>query len=353
MKNIVIFSRVANKEKVFFARQLAVMISAGLMVDNAINLLKMQSKNPALKNVLEKVYQDIMAGEPLSNALAKFPKVFDEFFVSVVRSGEQTGKLDLVLNHLADRMEVFQTFSSKIKSALAYPAFIVVAMIAAVIIMMIKVVPVLKGIFEESGVQLPLSTRVIIYGSNFMIVQWPVVLAATVVLVVGLVLFFRYTERGRFWWDVIKLKTPLISYVSHDIYMSRFSQTLGMLISSGLPIIEALKITISVVNNRVYTRILKNVITQVERGVPMSEPLIKEKEIPVLVSQMVMVGEQTGRLETLMAKIADYYEQETDTKIRTLSNLIEPVTVVIVGVGVGFVLYSILYPIYSLAGVIK
>lgn len=352
MKSITLFARVTNKEKVFFARQLAVMISAGLALDQSINLVKMQTRNVAFRNVLEGIAKDIDAGEPLSVAMAKYPKVFDNVFVSVVKAGEASGKMEKVLANLADRMESFQSFKSKVNSALAYPIFIVIAMIVVVVVMMIKVVPVLKTVFEESGAQLPLSTRIIVAISNFLVGSWYFVLLGVIIFGVGLYYFFRYTKKGRFTWDIIKLKAPLISYVSYDVYMARFCRNLGMMIEAGIPIIETIKITAAAVNNRVYTRILKSVIAEVERGIPMSVPLEKAKEFPILVPQMIMVGEQTGKLETLMNKMADYYEDEVDNKIKTISNLIEPVTIVIVGLGVGFIVYSILYPIYSLVQVI-
>lgn len=352
IKNIVLFSRVTSKEKVFFARQMAVMISSGLPIDQAINLVKAQTRNAVFKKVLDGVYADIQAGEALSTALGKFPNVFDRVFVAVVRSGETTGKLDKVLTHLADRMEEMQIFKSKIRSALAYPIFIIITMIIVIAIMMIKVIPVLKGVFEEAGVQLPWTTRVIIAVSDFMVKWWWLLLVIIAVLILIIWSFFRYTKTGRFWWDTIKLKTPIISFISYDMYMARFTRTLGMLIASGIPIIETIKITAAAINNRIYLRILKKVIAQVERGIPMSVPLEKEKEFPILVPQMIMVGEQTGKLETLMEKLAGYYEGEVDTKIKTIASLVEPVVIVIVGFGVGFLIYSILYPIYSLVNVI-
>lgn len=347
--NVSIFSRISAKEKVFFSRQLAVMISAGLAIDHAISIINRQTKNQAFKKVLAALYQDIDAGEYLSVALAKHPKVFDKVYISVVKAGEASGKLDKVLTHIADQMEIFQAFQSSIRSSLAYPIFVVVAMIFVVVIMMVKVVPVLKTVFEDVGAELPWTTRVIIGLSDFMVSKWWLILIILIVLIVGLTCYFRYTKKGRFQWDVLKLKAPLVSYLSYDIYMARFSRTLGMLIESGVPIIEALKITATALANRVYIRILKIVISQVERGVPMSVPLSESKEIPIIVSQMIMVGEQTGKLENLMGKLADYYEREVNTKIKTLVSLVEPVIIVIVGLGVGFVIYSILYPIYSIA----
>lgn len=351
--NITIFARVSNKEKVFFTRQLAVMISAGLALDNCIRLLLMQTKNPAFQKILDKVYQDILAGKSLSDSLSQFPKTFDDFYVAVVRSGETLGKLDVVLSHLANQMEMFQSFTSKIKSALAYPIFIIIAMIAVVVLMMVKVVPTLKAVFADAGAELPWATRAVMAISDFLVLYWWLTLIVLFVIVLTFFSIFRYTKRGRLWWDTIKLKMPIINYVSYDVYMARFSRTMGMLIQSGVPVIEAIKITIAVVNNRIYTKILKNVILQVERGIPMSVPLQKEKDFTILTSQMIMIGEQTGKLEMLLNKVAEYYEGETDLKIKTISSLIEPVTIVIIGIGVAFILYSILYPIYSLTSVIK
>ena len=351
MKNIVLFSRVTSQDKYFFCRQIAVMISGGIPLDNAINLVKTQTKNIAFKTVLEEIYKDLERGESLSASMAKHPKVFDDVFVAIVSSGETTGKLDKVLENLAARMEIMDTFSGKVKSALAYPIFIIVAMIAVVILMMIKVIPVLKSVFEDSGLKLPWTTRVIIAISNFMVSDWWLLLIIVVVVVAAVWFYFTQTRSGRFAWDWLKLKAPLVNYVSYDLYMARFARSLGMLIAAGVPIIETLKITARSLNNRIYIRIIKDVIAEVERGVPISVPLEKYKEFPALVPQMIMVGEQTGKLETLMDKTGDYYEREIDNKIKTITNLIEPVTIVIVGLGVGFLVYSILYPIYSLVQV--
>jgi len=348
LKDIVLFSRVTNKEKYFFCRQLSVMISGGIPLDNAINLVKAQTKNVAFKKILEQIYLDIEKGEALSVALAKHPKVFDDVFVAIVGSGEATGKVEKVLENLAKRMETMDEFRGKVKSALAYPVFVVVAMIGVIILMMVEIIPILKQVFEESNMTLPWTTRTIIAISNFLVADWWLLLIILVIVAVVLWFYFTATRSGRFTWDWLKLKTPLVSYVSRDMYMARFARSLGMLIGAGVPIIETLKITARSLNNRVYVRIIKVVISQVERGVPISVPLEKSKEFPTLVPQMIMVGEQTGKLETLMEKTADYYEREVDDKIKTITNLVEPVTIVIVGLGVGFLVYSILYPIYGL-----
>jgi len=217
---------------------------------------------------------------------------------------------------------------------------------------LVEVIPVLESVFAESNVPLPWTTRTIIWISNTMITYWWLIILVLILVIGGAIAFFKLTARGRYYWDVIALKAPIVRYISYDLYMSRFARTIAMLIASGIPIIETIKITASSVNNRVYTRILRGVVAQVEKGIPMSVPLEKSKEIPILVSQMVMVGEQTGRMETMMEKLADFYEEQVDTKLKTLSSLIEPVVIVIIGLGVGFLIYSILYPIYGLVQVI-
>ncbi len=349
MKDIVLIQRVSTKEKVFFTRQLSVMISAGVSIDNAINLIAQQSKNQSFKKILSQVYRDIEAGETLSEALSKYPNVFDKVYLAIVSSGEASGKLDRILSHLSDRMESMEAFKGKIKAALAYPIFIILTMIIIMVIMMVKVIPSLKQVFEESEIDLPWTTQLIISVSDFMAAYWWLVLIIVAVVAAGLYLICAKTKSGRYAWDSLKLKIPILKEVTTTMYMARFARIFSMLISAGIPIIETLKITARSVNNRVYVKILKNVISQVERGVPISVPLEKEPAFPAIVPQMIMVGEQTGKLEQLLEKLADYYDNETDTKIKTLSNLIEPVIIVIIGIGVGFLVYSILFPIYNLA----
>lgn len=343
-----IFNRVPLKEKVFLTRQLSTMLGSGLAIDQAIRVMYSQTKNKTLKKAFAFIVKDLEAGNSLSFALSRHPNIFDPVFIAIVRSGESTGKMDKVLDQLADRLELSQDFNSKIRSVLMYPAFVLVVMIAIIILMMVYVVPQIKSIFEESGADLPWSTKLIIAMSNFTIHYWWVEVIIAGVLIIGGFYYFR-SDKGGSLWDRMKISIPVVSNLFKMIYMARFCRTLSMLIQSGVPIIETLAITAEVISNRLYTRSLRNVAAQVEKGTPMSVPLAKDPNFPPTVTQMILVGEQTGKMEQVLNKLADFYEKETDTMIKGLSGLIEPALMVIMGIGVGFIVYSILFPIYSIA----
>jgi type IV pilus assembly protein PilC len=346
--NISIFDFVSLNEKTFMTRQLATMLGSGLAIDQAFKILMSQTTNVYLQRVYQAVIKDLEQGVALSNALGRHRKVFDPVFIAIVRSGETSGQLDKVLMQLADRMEVTQDFNSKIRTALVYPAFIFLTMIAIIVLMMIYVIPELKSVFAESKVELPWTTKVIVAISDFTVQYWWIETIAAVILITGLYLFFK-SENGGSVWDRFKITIPIIRDLYRQVYMARFCQTMAMLIKAGLPIIETLAITANVVQNRIYTQSLKRINGQVERGIPMSVPMRQDKNFPPIVSEMMAVGEQTGKMETILDKLAVYYEAETNAMIKSFSGLIEPAIIVIIGSGVGFLVYSIIYPIYSIA----
>lgn len=346
--NMSIFNHVSLRDKVFLARQLAVMLSSGLAVDQSFKILINQTKNPYLTSVYQTIIHDLEQGSSLSGAIAKYPQIFDPVFIAIVRSGEGSGQLDKVLIQLADRMEINQDFNSKIKTALIYPVFILVTMIGIIVAMMLWVIPNIKTVFEQSNVSLPWTTQVIIALSDFTVNYWWVELIAVVILVVGGWLFFR-SENGGSFWDLMKIRIPVVRDIFIQVYMGRFCQTMAMLTQSGVPIMETMAITANVIQNRVYTKSLQNISAQVERGIPMSVPMQRDRYFPAIVSAMVSVGEQTGKLEMVLTKLAEYYERETNAIIKGISGLIEPVIILIIGLGVGFLVYSIIIPIYSVA----
>lgn len=348
--NMSIFSHVSLKEKVFMSRQLSTMLGAGLAVDQSFKVLNTQTKNEYLKKVFNQVISDLEQGQSLSSGMARFPKVFDPVFIAIVRSGESSGQLDKVLLQLADRLEMDQDFESKIRAAMFYPAFIVFSMIAIIVVMMIYVVPQLKTVFADVGAELPFTTRTVVAISDFTVKYWWIELIVAIIIALVSVAFFR-SENGGSLWDRIKIKIPVFKDLFVEIYMARFCRTMSMLIKSGLPIMETLAISADVVQNRVYSKSFKVIASQVERGIPMSVPMQRDKNFPVIVSQMVMVGEQTGKLETVLTKMADYYESETNTMIKGLAGLIEPIVIVIIGVGVGFLVFSIIQPVYGIANI--
>jgi len=346
--SVPIFNRVRNKDKALLARQLATMLGAGLAIDQAFRILAMQTQNPILKKSYATIIQDLEQGNTLSFALAKQNRIFDPVFIAIVRSGENTGQLDKVLSQLAERLEQTEDFNNKVKGALYYPSFVILTMIVIIILMMLYVVPQIKSVFADLNVQLPWTTRAIIAISNFTVGFWWVELIVLIILVSAFYFLLKSKEGGS-WWDHMKIRVPIVKELYTMIYMARFCRTMSMLIQAGIPIMETIAVTADVIQNRLYNQSLRNVASQVERGIPMSVPLQKDKYFPPIVSEMIMVGEQTGRMGTVLSKLAEYYEKETDALIKGLAGLIEPIILVIVGVGVGFLVISIIWPIYSLA----
>jgi type IV pilus assembly protein PilC len=344
--------KVSLKDRTLFARQLATMIQAGLTLSQSLRLLIQQSKGGKFRQVEEAILNDLQDGFSFSTALAKLPDVFDTIFINVVRSGEATGKLEIVLDQLSTNMEKDVKVRSKIKGALFYPAFIIFAMVVVAALMMMKVIPQLRELFLSSGKELPLQTRVLIAVSDFMVARWYVVILGTVGLVIGLRWFLR-TNYGIEFFSRLSLKTPVAGTIIEQASMARFGRLLGMLLGSGVPLLESLRLINDSFNNRLYQRAFGQVALQVERGVPMSVPISENPIFPLMVGQMVAVGEQTGKMDEVMTRLSDYYEAEVDAKINGLSSLIEPMVIVLLGIGVAFLVIAILLPIYQISTAIN
>lgn len=339
-------NRVSLKERAFFARQLSIMLSSGITLVQSLQSFAAQTKNHYFKGVLAKVSSNVEEGVSLSEAARFYPRFFSPLFVNVVHSGETSGKLDIVLTDLADELEQESDFSSAVKRALVYPIFIIIVMIAIAFIMMIKVIPALSSVFAESGARLPLSTRILLSISGFVQNYWWTLLIFVVLLVI-LARYLMTTPEGRLFIDRLLLLDPF--GLNKNVYMTRFARTLSLLVSAGVPIVESVQTAAQVVGNLVYQKSLRRVADELERGIPLSSALEKETHFPPLVSQMAGVGEQTGKLDLTLAKLADYFSNETRGKIAVLTSLLEPVIIVIIGVGVAFMVFSVLMPIYNLA----
>jgi type IV pilus assembly protein PilC len=340
--------KISLKDRTLFARQLSTMVQAGLTLSQSLRLLIQQSKGGKFRSVEEAILNDIQDGFSFSTALAKFPEVFDAIFVNVVRSGEATGKLEQVLDQLSNNMEKDVKVRGKITSALFYPAFILVAMVGVAALMMVAVIPQLKDVFLSSGKQLPMQTVLLIKLSDFMVSYWYICILGIVGAVVGLRWFMR-SPYGIELYSKVSLKIPIAGSIIEQSSMARFGRLLGMLLNSGVPLIEALRLINDSFTNKLYQRSFAEVITQVERGVPMSVPISENPLFPLMVGQMVAVGEQTGKMDEVMNRLADYFDQEVDTKVNGISSLIEPFTIIILGVGVAFLVISILLPIYQIS----
>lgn len=314
----------------------------------ALTIVADQTKNRYFKEIVHTIVSDLEEGMTLSAALLKFPRIFGQIFISVVRAGEQSGKLDMVLEQQAKQLEEEANFVARIRAALLYPAFIIFAMIVVAILMLTKVVPQLEQIFKESGAQLPLATRILVWLANFVISDWVWIIVVLILLIFGIRFYLR-TLPGRILYSQIQVYTPLVKFISQDVYLARLTRTLSMLVGAGVPIIDSLEITAKAMNNLLYESSLKDVSDQLERGVPISVPMSQDKLYPPILPQMILVGEETGKLDETLKTMAHHFEVEADTKIKGFTSLFEPVIIVILGIGVGFMVFAVLMPIYNLA----
>ena len=339
---------VKPREFVIFSRQLATLIDSKVPLLAAIDSISNQTENKFFSLKLKSVMFDIDGGSSLSEALSKHPDMFSDFYVSMVKAGEASGTLQESLNKLADNIERNYELTSSLKGAMYYPAFIIVAMIGVGSLMMVTVIPKLLEILTESGQVLPLQTRILIWTSNFMVNYWWAVIIMVVAAVVS-VIYYLKTEDGKKQFDQIILKIPVIGKILHNVYIARFSENLGTLLQSGLPIRIALSITADVVGNSVFKYIINTAADEIKKGGNLSDILGKYEEIPPVMTQMVEVGEHTGRMSFSLGKITEFYMKESDRMVKNFSTLIEPVLMVVLAIGVGVLVSAILLPIYQVA----
>lgn len=338
--------KISVREKAFLARQLVTMLTSGVHLTQGITMIAEQVKNKRLQEILFDIVADINKGLAFSSAIAKHPDAFDLIFVSVARSGEASGKLGEVLENLAAQLEEQDEFQSSIRGALLYPLFIAAVMVAVGIYMSVKVIPQLKSVFDEAGATLPWTTRLLVGISDTMINYWYIYILVVAGLIV-LVRWFLTTGQGVLMYSRFQIKNPL--GINLAVYMARFSGTLSMLTGAGVPIIQAVNITAEVMNNEIYRRSLKEVVTELERGIPLSTPIVKNDNFPPIVGQMLAVGEQTGQIDSVLGKLAKFYRDEATRRVHDLSRLFEPAMIVVIGIGVAFIVFSILVPIYNIA----
>lgn len=344
--------KVSFSDIVNFTRQLSTMVTAGLSIPDALNILKTQSTNTLLQEVLGNIERNIVGGGNLGDALSKYPQYFSTIYISLVRAGEASGQLDKVLAQLADTLEGQREFRNKVVGALIYPAIIVVGMVAVVIIMMIVVMPRLTDLYKDFGIELPWSTQLLISISNFIIYKWWVVI---ILLAAAFYAFRRWkvTEAGEFVLDSLILKLPLFGVLQQKLILVEFTRTLSMLIGSGIHILDALRILKGSLGNVLFRNAIEDVAKKVEKGFPLGDMFAAHKEFPPIVSQMVKVGEETGKLDETLLKISKYFQVETEGMVKGLTTAIEPIIMVVLGVGIGFIVISVITPIYNLTGQFK
>lgn len=344
-----VLKRVKNKDIVIFTRQLATLVDADVPLIEGLYTLSQQSENDVFRKTIINVAKSIEGGSSLSVALAEY-EIFSQFYISLVKAGEASGKLHATLNYLADYMEKSAGLTSKIKSALAYPMFIVGAIVLVSFIVVVFVLPQLLSILKDSGIQdLPLSTKILIAVTGFINNYIIFILILLIGAVMG-VIYYTKSEQGIEKWDGMKLNLPQFGTLIKNFYLARLGETLATLIRSGVPILDSLKITSEVVGNAVYKKILVEAIDNVKSGGTMSETFSRYKAFPPLVSSMLSIGEKTGRTDFMLDNFSKFYKNEAENGIQNLTQLIEPILILLLGLGVGVLVSAILLPIYSLVG---
>ncbi|MFC1613363.1 type II secretion system F family protein [Patescibacteria group bacterium] len=345
---LVFLNRVSIKDLVIFARQLSVLVSASLPLIKALQVLKEQTDNPYFQKIISEIIDDVDGGVKLSKAFAKYPNVFNEFYVSMVESGETSGKLEEVLVYLADQQEKDYDLKSKIKGAMIYPAFIASGLGTVGIVMMVFVVPKLTAILQESGGELPFSTRLLIWMSDTLKNQWWLLIILAIGAFVGFKMYTR-TSFGKRQWDYFKLKMPIFGSLFQKIAIVRFTRGFSTLIVGGVTISKSLEIVAKIVGNEIYRELILETITAVEGGKSIATVFEQSKIVPKMVGQLMVMGEETGKLDEIFSKISDFYAREVDNMVSNLVTIIEPLIMVIMGLAVGVLVSAIILPMYQMA----
>jgi type IV pilus assembly protein PilC len=351
--NIVLFNKLSATDLAIMTRQLATMVQSGMTILRALYVLEAQTENKILMEAIVAVRKDVEAGLPLSDALARHPKIFDQLFVSMTRAGETGGMLDESLIRVADQLEKADSLRRQVKSAMTYPAVVLTFAGAVLLALVAFLVPVFIGVFKQFGGSLPPITKATVMLSQAITGYWFVMIGLTV----GTVYAFRKWKRsewGRPQWDRFRLRVPMkIGDIVQKVALARWSRTLSALVSAGVPLLQALDITGKTAGNNVIEQAMAGVIESVKSGGTIAEPLKDSPVFPAMVSHMVSVGEETGSLDTMLSKIADFYEDQVDAAVKALTSILEPVMIVIVGGIVGFIVISMYLPLFKVYDQIK
>lgn len=348
-----VFAKVKIGEQILLTKNLSGMIKAGLSLSRALSVLKKQTKNPKLNKIFISLATDISSGETFSSALSKFPDVFSKLFISMVRAGEESGNLAGALSDIGLNLEKSNSLTKKIKGALIYPGVIMSAMVVIGVLMFAFVVPTLAGTFKELGIKLPFSTQILIFFGNFfshhLILTFIIIFGA----VIGIVAFFRAKFMAPY-IDFTILKIPIVNNLTKEVNTARTARTISSLLTSGVSLTRAIEITEDVVQNIYYKKVLSEAKFGIEKGEPFSKAFEDHADLyPVMMSEMIQVGEETGKLSDMLLEIALFYEEEVENKTKNLSTIIEPLLMIVIGAGVGFFAISMISPLYSILGSIN
>ncbi len=347
----ILFERISNKDVVILSRQIATLFSAQVSALRVFRLLSAETENKALGRKLNEIAEDIQGGSSISKALSRHAKVFSMFYVNMVKAGEESGKLDETFAYLADYLDRSYAVTSKAKNALIYPAFVIFTFISVMSLMLTVVIPKISTIIIDSGQEIPVYTKVVIALSN-LLKDWGL-LVLLIVIVIGVsVYFYGKKQSGGLTLSKFKLGIPYIGALYRKLYLSRIADNMNTTLVAGIPMIKVLELTADVVDNKVYENILRDSLEMVKGGAPLSDALGRFPEIPSIMVQMAKIGEETGELGHILDTLAKFYQREVITAVDTLVDLIEPVMIVLLGLGVAFLLASVLIPIYNISGAI-
>jgi general secretion pathway protein F len=345
------FKGVKISELAVTTRQFSTLISAGLPLEASLTALSEQTEDARLGNVLAEVRERVSEGSSLANALGEHKKIFSDLYINIVRAGEASGTLDIVLFRLADFLETQAALTSRVRGALIYPMFMFFIGGGVLFFTMTYVIPRIAKIFEESKSSLPFMTIILIKISDFLNNNILLMIILAVILFFAASRFYK-TDRGRMFFDRVTLKLPVFGKLTSMVVISRFTRTLATLLSSGIPLLDALEIGEAVMGNKVYGQTLQEVRVNVREGASLAQPLKESGVFPPLVTRMIAVGEQTGEMEAMLSKVADIYDQQVETTVSTLTSLLEPVMIVIIGAVMAFIVFAVLLPIFNLTSTI-
>ncbi len=341
------FDRITSKEIHIFTRQLATLLGARIPLVPSLSSLISQTDNPAFKKVIAQIKESVNEGKTLTNAMAEHPKVFSSIYLNMIRAGEASGSLDIVMEKLADFGEKQEALKGKLTAALIYPCVMALICVGVLFILITYIIPNITQVFVEMDRILPLPTRILLGVSDFLIAYWFVVLAFVVLVLVGARFFIR-SKRGRYLWDYLLLKMPVVGTVLQKIILARFSSTLGSLLESGVGLIASMEIVKTIMNNSRISQVVDEAIGQIREGKSMTLSLSNSPWFPPMFVQMVGVGEQAGTLEKMLSKVAEAYEREVESAVLGMTALIEPIMIVLMGGVVGVIILSILLPIFEM-----
>jgi type IV pilus assembly protein PilC len=341
-------NRIAEKDVVIAAKQLSTLIGGGVQVLRSFRLLSTEATSKGLAERFRIIADDVQVGFPVYKALARHPDVFNSFFISMIHSGEESGKMKDVLEFLAEYMERNYELTQKTKKALTYPGFVMVTFAAVMLIMTVFVLPKLAELLIEQGQELPFFTKVIMAVSNFILSFWWMIIPVLIGAVYYLRVYLKTPEGGAY-FDILKVKTPVIGELYRKLYLSRFADNINTMIASGVPIVQSLQITSEVVDNYVYKKIFERVAEKVKDGKLLSLALSDEPLVPNIMVQMTRIGEETGQLGYMLSNVARFYKRELEQTIDNVIALIEPIMIVVLGISVGVLMASIMLPMYNVA----